>query len=271
MRDQADELRSLKMETARANSGAAGVRPRTVIVTGGKGGVGISTLTVNLAASIARQGKRVLLASSGQQPNDIAMICGLSDYPETIDGAQPQPGPAGLLILPQRAGPTETESVKARRVLESIGKLSHCVDLAIVDAGNRFVTGEPCLQAATDLLLYVTTSDNVAVMDTYAAIKEQANRYEQHEPASGGERPKMPPLALLVNRCRETSTARCTHDRIAATCRRFLQIPIQLIGDVPDDSSLCATQVASLPAVLQSPTSRAAKAIGRAAAMMART
>ena len=146
--------------------------PGRIVVTAGKGGVGISTLAVNLAASLSREGKRVLLASAGPQPHDIAMICGLTDFPESADGRQPVQGPGGLLILPQRTSTGEDPTARTRRVFESIGRLGNCADFAIVDAGNRFLTRDSNLLEVTDVLLYVTTSDNVAIMDTYAAIKE---------------------------------------------------------------------------------------------------
>ncbi len=263
MNDQAHNLRALKLKSALAESPSRAPRPRTIAVTGGKGGVGVSTLTINLAAALARQGNRVLVASATPRPNDLAILCGLHDLPDRADSTAPVLGPAGLLLLPPRHATTDSPSVRLRHVAQEIARLGGCFDLAIVDGGNRLASDDPTISEAMDMLLYVTTDDSVAVMDTYAAIKERIGNPDVSAQATveTSDGPALPRLALVVNRCVEADAARRAHERIDATCRRFLNTEVPRLGDVPDDRCLHAGQSASLPAVVQSPTSGAAKAI----------
>jgi flagellar biosynthesis protein FlhG len=229
------------------------------VVTGGKGGVGISTLVVNLAAVLARQGKRTLIASAAEEPRDIEMICGVAELNPAAAAGCPRQGPAGILLLPHREHAEIDKRLRARRVFSEIAKMGSLAEVAIVDGGTRFDCSADPSGDATDTLLFVTTGDSVAVMDTYAAIKN----------CRGDQERQSARIALLVNRTCGGTVAKCTHDRIATTCQRFLATKIQFAGEVPDDASLCAA-VAALPAVLQSPTSEAARAIERVAAMLTR-
>ena len=81
-------------------------RPRRIVVFGGKGGVGTTTIAVNLAVALAQQGQRSLLCDAAG--GDVALQCRLSRgtrwptcWPETATLAQVlQPGPAGVQVLP---------------------------------------------------------------------------------------------------------------------------------------------------------------------------
>ena len=64
MDDQAKELRQLVRQHARHDTDDGNPRPRRVVVTSGKGGVGTTTVAVNLAVALARQGPRVLLVDA---------------------------------------------------------------------------------------------------------------------------------------------------------------------------------------------------------------
>ncbi|MFW6170762.1 MAG: MinD/ParA family ATP-binding protein, partial [Planctomycetota bacterium] len=79
MLDQAAELRNLVSQTARDTSQRAGFVPRLVVFSGGKGGVGVSTLAINIAVALVDQGLRVVLVDADLYRADIAPLCNLPE------------------------------------------------------------------------------------------------------------------------------------------------------------------------------------------------
>ena len=74
MSDQADKLRQLVIDTAPARGDR--MLPPTIVVTGGKGGVGATTVAINLAAALAEHGRRTVLVDAA--PNaDVAQLLGI--------------------------------------------------------------------------------------------------------------------------------------------------------------------------------------------------
>src|SRR5688572_26812793 len=79
--DQANDLRNLVLHAVRGVGPSPDVPPpKIVVVAGGKGGVGTTTVAVNLAAALAREGRRVVLADADFAGPNVAELCG-------VDGA----------------------------------------------------------------------------------------------------------------------------------------------------------------------------------------
>ena len=78
MHDQANELRNLVLR-ARASLQCAVPPPRLIVLTGGKGGVGTTTVAINVAVSLGQLGKRVVLVDADLRRGDVAAMCGLKE------------------------------------------------------------------------------------------------------------------------------------------------------------------------------------------------
>ena len=269
MRDQAEQLRHL-MRQSMLRRGAAGISvPRLVALTGGKGGVGTTTLAANLAAALARHGKRVVLVDGDLLRGDIAAICGVGQHHSVADilGGRCDlhevlsPGPAGMQVATAPWAPGEAHrytDASQDRLLGQLRSLGRHADVVVLDTGNGADRPTSRFWLAADQIALVTASDDVSVMDAYATVKVLLGKKKP----SGA-------LFTIVNLAPDDDTARNVHHRLARSCHRFLGLDVATGGAVPVDPQLSASAKAGRLAVADSPQSAAARAVARIAATLA--
>ena len=232
MKDQATELRNLILRTTRTARVDHGPPPRLLVLSGGKGGVGVTTLSVHLAMALAGQGVRVVLVDADLYRADVATMCGLEERGSVADVLTSrcdihevlQPGPCGIQVAPGAWAPnkpTDYSETAQQRLLGQLQTLGRHADIVLVDAGNG---GSEVVrrfwQAADDVLL-VTTPEPMSVMDCYATVKRL-----------GGDG-QTPTIRLLVNKADSRSVGEDVHQRIDGSCQRFLRLRVGLLGHVP--------------------------------------
>jgi flagellar biosynthesis protein FlhG len=264
MDDQAKELRQLVRQHARHDTGDGDPRPRRVVVTSGKGGVGTTTVAVNLAVALARRGPRVLLVDADPNGGDAAMLCRLEETHSVADVLAArrtvdevlQDGPGGIQILP---GAWASESMAKHaahvlpRLVEPLDALGNRFDFVVVDVGNGpNPFAEPFWQTA-DMALVITSSELPSVMDTYASIKLMAE---------GGD---TIPIHSLVNMAPGAAAACDVQGRLTRACWRFLGIPLHDAGHLPTDPDVAAAGRAGEPFVLAAPGCRCTSELHRLA------
>jgi flagellar biosynthesis protein FlhG len=273
MFDQAKQLRQLMRDTGRLRLDED-TEPERIVVTGAKGGVGATTLAVQLAAELARRGRRVVLVDADLPDGDLAAMCHTeacvgndAGLAEVLAGQRNihdvlRRGPLGLQIVAHHSvqGPMDALSLTAGRVLHHLDALNGHVETFVIDAGCASTHfGRQLAQAATHWLL-ATTADDVSVMDAYAAFKLLAT--ERSETL-------LPKACLIVNRATDDE-AEAIGNRLRRTAQRFLNAAIDIhVAAVPDDTCVVDAGRTGRPLVLQSPRSSAARAVERLAATLA--
>ena len=267
MRDQADQLRNLVLRAARERVSSCGPAPRLIVLTGGKGGVGTTTLSVNLSVALAQQGQRVVLVDANPTQADVAPLCGLDERYSVSDVLQSrrnihevlEPGPAGIQVVPGCWAPKHSGDISSfaqQRLIAQLTSLGRHADLVVLDCGSGSSEIVKQYWQAADQVLLVTTEDSVSIMDAYATIKLL---FCSEEPVS---------ISTLVNQSVDERTATDVHRRIDTSCGRFLGLRIAAAGHVPLDSHVPAAAAAGAPLLVQSPTCEAARAIDRLAAVI---
>ena len=252
MYDQASHLRRLVRREQHDTGNGRPRRPRLVTVTGGKGGVGTTTVAVNLAVVLAQQGQRTLLVDADPAGGDAAMLCCLGEHHSLADllaGRQSihdvlQSGPDGIQVLPGDWASTtlsQSSAESQKRLLEIMRGLDDRFDLIVVDAGNGLNRIVPRFWQAADLVVLVTSPEPTAVMDSYASVKVLAPEHQTR------------PIYSLVNFAPDPAAGREVHDRLSRACWRFRAIQIQRGGSMPSAPLLVESGKSGEPFVLAEP------------------
>jgi flagellar biosynthesis protein FlhG len=264
MDDQATELRRLVLPSVRLSS-AREAGPRTLVVTGGRSGVGATTMAMNLAAALATDALRVVLVDADTNRGDVAAQCGLAkglDFGDVLSGRKSvhealQRGPAGMQVLAGSTTPESRSSVNERsiqRILRQIRSLEPHADWVIIDAGHQATDLTARFWSIAEHVLLTTSPDAAAVMDTYALVKTLLSRQRLARP-----------LALAVNLVEDPLGAADVHRRIDQSCRRFLGLSLDLAGAAPCDAAAAKASREHAPVVISDPASALARAISRLA------
>ena len=270
MPDQADILRHLVAGVMRSNAPAHHSSPPLIAIAGAKGGVGVTTVAVNVATSLATLGQRVALVDVDFCRADVALYCGLSARYTTGDllrGSRELheilvAGPGGVQIAAGCwASPDALESRPAaqHRLIDQLHRLGGHVDIVLMDVGCDVGPATQQYWQAADRICLVTTPSNVAIMDAYAAIKVAGTKCASAR------------IDLILNQLSATDHATVIHQRIDQSSQRFLGISVGIAGSVPSDPSLKEALRQRLPVMASAADSDAAIAFEAIALQISQT
>jgi len=267
MNDQADELRNLVLESAARQAAYAGPPARIVTVAGGKGGVGTTSLALNLSVALAGQGSQIVLVDADLHRADISALCRLEERYNLGDVLRGhhgihevlERGPHGIQVIAgtwAEDGNAICTEFAQRRLIQGLRSMGSHADVVILDVGSGSGVVQQRFWHAADEIIIVTTPDTVSIMDAYAAIKSLLN-----------DGPPVP-VSVVVNQVVDHDLAHEVHLRIQRSCRRFLGRDVRHLGHVPLDPRLSLAAHDSQPVMMQSPTCPAARALERIATQL---
>jgi flagellar biosynthesis protein FlhG len=256
MVDQASELRQ-QVRRAGASTPPTVSSPKLLVVTGAKGGVGTSSVAVNLAVAMSRHSRKVVLVDADFDGADIATLCGIDEQHSIADvlaGRRSaanaiQDGPEGIRVLPGAWAREQTLTYSAldqQQLIDDLRKLGHAADVIVIDTGSGLNSAIHRFWQAADQVMLVTTPEPVAIMDAYAAIKV----------LRAGD--STIAVHCLINRIAEIDEATEVHERIACACRKFLGMELGWAGAVAEDPSVATSAQEGRPLLITAPNSQAA-------------
>jgi flagellar biosynthesis protein FlhG len=231
--DQAHQLRQLVRNAA--DGGAVRGTLPMVVVSGGKGGVGASTIAMQLATAVSRLGSRIVLVEADlDRGGQVKQACDGFSIADCLAGRQSvsdalEPGEDGIWVLPGAWAPrdlTECTATAQDRLIQELRSLRAHADLLVVDAGSNRNPFVRKFWRVASMVLVISTPDANATMDAYAAIKVLL----------AGE--TSIPVYTLVNFATDSSNTFLAHERVRVTCKRFLGLRTSSLGGVPTMQSL---------------------------------
>jgi flagellar biosynthesis protein FlhG len=209
-------------------------RKTIITITSGKGGVGKTSVVINLAFSLARLGHRVGILDADFGLGNIDVQLGLTpphhlgDYlsgSKTLDDITIR-GPLGIRIVPTGSGIrslTALDRDQWAQLSSVIQTISSDLDYLLLDtaAGISDNVVEPLLLA--ERILVVTSFEPAAVVDAYALIKIATRAQPDKE------------IGIVVNGARDADEAAAVFRQLDVAASRFLQRSLRYYGFVVSD------------------------------------
>ena len=270
MGDQAQSLREMVKKTENgaeiyvSAGGQSVYRPqplaKVVCVTSGKGGVGKSFLTVNLALALHRLDLRVLIIDADFGLANIDVMLGmpsrynlshLLSHQHTMEEIV-QEWPGGIKFISGGSGIGELLHMEEAQLSQIIGSVKHLnepIDVILCDTGAGVNEMVLRIAAASTETLLVTTPEPTAILDAYALVKTLSQ--QEH----------MPNIRLVMNKAVSLKEAENAIKSFLGITAKYLQTKIEPLGSILYDSDVAKSIKQQTPLLIANPKSATAKHI----------
>ncbi len=263
--DQAEKLRIIKASQQS--------RPlaRVITVTSGKGGVGKSNTSINLAIQFRKMGQKVIILDAD---------FGLANI-EVMFGAVPKHNLCDLIYSGKNIkeiitwGPMEVGFISGGSgiagmsnlsrdyltyIIQNLAQLDSLADVIIVDTGAGISDSVLEFLVASGEVILVTTPEPTSITDSYSLLKA-LSRHPRYDS-------KYTSVKMLANRVYKADEGRLLYNKLNAVVERYLKIPFSYLGSVPQDDKLMRAVMQQTPVSLRSPEAKASMAYEEIAAKL---
>lgn len=257
--DQAEKLRSI----IKLQNNVIGRQARIITVTSGKGGVGKSSISINLAMQFKKKGKSVIIFDAD---------FGLANI-EVMFGAIPKYNLADLIYNGKEfkdiimSGPMDIGFISGGSGIAGLGnmtkeqvnylvfklkELETLADIIIIDTGAGISDSVLEFVASSAEVLLVTTPEPTSMTDSYALLKALYYRegYEKEHSV----------IKIIANRVSNYEEGRNIFNRLSVVVNKFLNLNLEFLGVVPMDMNITKSVIQQKPLSISSPNSIGAKA-----------
>lgn len=232
---------------------------RVLAVTGGKGGVGKTNISVNLGVALAEARRRVLLLDADLGLANVDVVLGLHpsyDLSHLLRGERELEeiiieGPAGLRLVPGASGiqaMAELSPAEHLGIINAFNELGGELDYLIVDTAAGISDTVLSFSRAAQEVLVVVCDEPASITDAYALIKLLNRDY-------GLDR-----FRIVTNMTRTPTEGQELYTKLFKVAERYLDATLIHAGSIPYDEALRKSVKAQKPVVVAAPRSKAALA-----------
>ncbi|MBW1730184.1 MAG: MinD/ParA family protein [Deltaproteobacteria bacterium] len=235
-----------------------------ICVSSGKGGVGKTSIVVNLAYCLAEKGKKVLVVDGDLGLANVDVLLGISATKTISDvmdrGADPlealiRPSD-NLAILPASSGAPDMVTLgpeEQERLGGYLDNVSSHFDVLLADTAAGIGPSVLWFNGFVDRSIVVMSSDPTSLTDAYALMKVLKTDYELER------------FYVIMNLVRSEEQARKAFKTVADAGKRFLSLDLEYLGWVLQDMAVPEAVRKQKPFVLTAPNAPATQCIWKLA------
>ena len=230
---------------------------RLIIVTSGKGGVGKTTLSSNLAAALTDFGENVIVMDANLTTPNLGLHLGMHLTPNTLHNVLKgesrlkdaiYPHPYGFKVIPASLCLKDLEGVDVGRLPEISLNLIGKADYVIMDCAAGLGREAISALSASDEVIIVTNPDLPSVTDALKVL-------------SIAKKTNVKIIGVVINRVRG-NLFELDRDEIEN------MLKVQVISEIPEDPNVALSVAAKKPLIGFLPNSPAAVEIKKLAARL---
>ncbi len=233
---------------------------RVIAITSGKGGVGKTNLTVNLAIAMAKIGRRVMIVDADLGMANVDVVLGTMSKHHLLHLLQPDVqledvlihGPYGVNYISggsaiERAVDFTPQERKC--LMDKLTASESMADIVLVDTGAGLGRNVLDFILAADEVILVTTPEPTALTDAYAVMKAYSMNSEKKD------------LKIVVNRVYDESESTEVVTKLQRTSEKFLSMPLTSLGYIYEDRSVMNAVKRQQPLLSAFPDTMASRCI----------
>ena len=237
---------------------------KVIAVTGGKGGVGKTNVSLNLAISLAKQGKRVMVLDADLGLANVDVLLGLRVDKNlshvlrgecTLDDILVT-GPHGIKIAPATSGSQSMAELSATEhagLIRAFSELRTDIDVLLVDTAAGISDMVMSFSRAAQDVLVVVCDEPTSLTDAYALIKILNREHGVFK------------FKIVANMVRSDKEGKELFSKLSKVTGRFLDVALELVGVIPFDENIRKSVRKQAAVVDAFPSSPAAVAITKLA------
>jgi flagellar biosynthesis protein FlhG len=238
---------------------------QVIAITGGKGGVGKTSVAVNLASALAKLKRRVVLLDGDLGLANADVFLGLSPRytlahvlsgERTLDEVLIE-APQGFQLIPAAAGAADLAQLGVAEhvgLVRAFSALAARLDVLIIDTAAGLSHSVLQFSQASQQILVVICDEPASITDAYALVKVLSRQH-------GVQR-----FRVLANQIRSPATGTELFQRFERVTTRFLDVTLEYAGEIPEDDYLRRAVRGQRLVLDEFPASPAARAFKKLAA-----
>lgn len=265
--DQAENLRNIIKQNQQIQRPAA----RVITVTSGKGGVGKSNVSINLAVQFRKLGKKVVIFDADFGLANIEVMFGAIPKNNLGDliyqGKNIREiitmGPMDIGFISGGSGIAGMSNLGREYInylIQNLAELDLIADVIIIDTGAGISDSVLEFLVASGEVLLVTTPEPTSITDSYSLLKA-LNRH----PRFGKDTTQ---IKVVANKTLDFEEGKQLYNKLNIVVSRYLKIPIQFAGVIPEDPQLRKAVMQQSPVSIYAPQSKASLAFEDLAATL---
>lgn len=257
--DQAEKLRKI----VQANN-AAKMSARVITVTSGKGGVGKSSISLNLAIALSHEGNRVVIIDGDFGLANVEVMLGIHptyNLSDLIYGNKRvseiiTKGPEGIGFISGGSGIQEMNDLTKEQIMymiQQFAELDKLADIILIDTSAGITNSVLEFVAASSEILLVTTPEPTSITDAYALLKT-LNR-------KAGFDIKDITIRMISNRVSSEEEGLDLYRKLNTVADRFLHLDMDYLGALMQETKVSKAVMYQKPAIVLYPNIHFSKKI----------